>query len=33
MASAQPYFTVDQRAGHWWFITPEGAPFFSIALF
>ena len=32
MASAQPYFTVDQRAGHWWFITPEGAPFFSIGM-
>ncbi|HEY6169493.1 MAG TPA: agarase [Verrucomicrobiae bacterium] len=25
-------FTLDRRGGRWWFITPEGAPFFSIAL-
>jgi len=29
---AQGYFTVEQRAGHWWFITPEGEPFWSIGM-
>ena len=26
------FFTLEQRGGRWWFITPEGAPFFSVAL-
>jgi hypothetical protein len=26
------FFTVGQRNGRWWFITPEGRPFFSIGL-
>lgn len=26
------YFRVEQRNGHWWFITPEGKAFFSIGL-
>jgi hypothetical protein len=26
------YFTVEQRNGRWWFITPEGAPFWSIGM-
>ena len=26
------YFTVGRRNGHWWFITPEGEPFFSIGM-
>jgi hypothetical protein len=26
------YFGVDERAGHWWFITPDGEPFFSIGM-
>jgi hypothetical protein len=26
------FFTVGQRAGRWWFITPEGRPFFSLGL-
>jgi len=26
------YFTVGERAGHWWLITPEGKPFFSIGM-
>jgi len=26
------FFTVGQREGRWWFITPEGRPFFSIGL-
>jgi len=26
------YFTVGQRNGRWWLITPEGKPFFSIGL-
>ena len=26
------FFTVGQRKGRWWFITPEGRPFFSIGL-
>ena len=25
-------FTVGQRRGRWWFVTPDGAPFFSIGL-
>ncbi|MBM3860800.1 MAG: agarase [Verrucomicrobia bacterium] len=31
-AAAQRYFSVSQRNGRWWFITPEGKPFFSIGL-
>lgn len=31
-AKAQRYFSLAQRAGRWWFITPEGRPFFSIGL-
>jgi hypothetical protein len=26
------FFTVGQRGGRWWFITPAGEPFFSIGL-
>lgn len=26
------FFRLDQRAGHWWFITPQGQPFFSIGI-
>ncbi|MFC1551892.1 agarase, partial [Candidatus Latescibacterota bacterium] len=26
------YFTVGRRNGRWWFITPQGSPFFSIGL-
>lgn len=26
------FFTLAQRGGRWWFITPEGMPFFSIGL-
>ncbi len=29
---AQGRFTLGQRGGRWWLITPEGAPFFSIGL-
>ncbi|MEQ1861919.1 MAG: agarase [Chthoniobacteraceae bacterium] len=29
-ASADRCFTVAQRGGRWWFITPGGAPFFSL---
>ncbi len=31
-ASADRFFTVAQRGGRWWFITPGGAPFFSLGL-
>jgi len=31
-SSEQRFFTVEQREGRWWFITPEGMPFFSIGL-
>ncbi len=31
-ASSSRFFTVSQRGGRWWFVTPEGARFFSIAL-
>jgi len=30
--NAMRFFTVGQRNGRWWFITPEGRPFFSIGL-
>lgn len=26
------FFTVGQRNGHWWFVTPEGSPLFSIGM-
>ena len=29
---AKGFFTVEQRHGHWWFITPQGDPFFSIGM-
>lgn len=32
IAQDQRFFTLGQRAGRWWFITPEGKPFFSIGL-
>jgi hypothetical protein len=31
-APAARFFTLAQRAGRWWLITPEGRPFFSIGL-
>jgi hypothetical protein len=31
-ASEETFFTLAQRKGRWWFVTPEGKPFFSIAL-
>ncbi|MEQ1851315.1 MAG: agarase [Chthoniobacteraceae bacterium] len=31
-ASEGKFFTLAQRKGRWWFVTPEGKPFFSIAL-
>ena len=30
--NAEGFFTIGQRNGRWWFITPEGKPFFSIGL-
>jgi hypothetical protein len=30
--SAARFFTVSRRSGRWWFVTPEGTPFFSIGL-
>ena len=30
--NAKGFFTVGQRNGRWWLITPEGQPFFSIGL-
>ncbi|MEW6357486.1 MAG: agarase [Planctomycetota bacterium] len=26
------FFAIAQRGGHWWFITPEGEPFFSLGM-
>ena len=26
------FFTVGQRGGHWWFITPTDEPFFSLGM-
>ena len=26
------FFTTEQRNGHWWFVTPEGQPFWSIGM-
>ena len=31
-ASEGSFFTLARRSGRWWFVTPEGKPFFSIAL-
>jgi len=31
-AVSEKFFTLARRGGRWWFVTPEGAPFFSIAL-
>jgi hypothetical protein len=31
-ASEGKFFTLAQRKGRWWFVTPDGRPFFSIAL-
>ena len=31
-APATAYFTLAERHGRWWLITPEGRPFFSLAL-
>lgn len=31
-APAQTYFTLGQRGGRWWLLTPEGHPFFSLGL-
>lgn len=31
-AEPQRFFTVGQRGGRWWFIKPDGRPFFSIGL-
>lgn len=30
--NAKGFFTIGQRSGRWWFITPKGRPFFSIGL-
>ena len=30
--SGGPFFSLDQRADHWWFLTPDGSPFFSIGM-
>ena len=30
--TSKGFFTVDRRKDHWWLITPEGAPFFTIGL-
>ena len=32
MGNQKTFFTVENRAGHWWFITPSGEPFFSIGM-
>lgn len=29
---SEGFFTVDLRKGHWWLITPQGEPFFTIGL-
>jgi len=29
---SRDFFTVAERAGHWWFITPDGEPFWSIGM-
>jgi hypothetical protein len=30
--NAKGFFTIGKRNGRWWFITPEGRPFFSVGL-
>ena len=32
VGNQKTFFTVENRAGHWWFITPSGEPFFSIGM-
>ena len=32
MADRTGFFSVEQRGGHWWLITPEGQPFWSIGM-
>ncbi|MEM9327495.1 MAG: agarase [Bacteroidota bacterium] len=32
MKVSRNFFTIAQKSGHWWFITPQGEPFFSIGL-
>ncbi|MFC1715817.1 agarase [Candidatus Poribacteria bacterium] len=32
MNTKSNFFTVEERAGHWWFVTPDGQPFFSIGM-
>ena len=29
---ANGFFAIEERHGHWWFITPDGKPFFSIGM-
>ncbi len=31
-SEAEGFFTLDQRKGHWWLITPDGRPFFSMGV-
>lgn len=31
-SAAPRFFTLAQRRGHWWFLAPEGEPFFSVGL-
>ena len=26
------YYTIEKRDGRWWFITPDGTPFWSIGI-
>ena len=32
MRDSSAFFTVGERAGHWWFMTPEGNPFWSTGM-
>ena len=32
MTRQQPSFGVGERAGHWWFLAPDGEPFWSIGM-
>jgi len=31
-ATSEKFFTLGQRGGRWWFLTPKGKPFFSLGL-
>ena len=31
-SKSEGFFTLDQRKNHWWLITPDGKPFFTIGL-